>query len=227
MRVQYRHVFPEHRTDSLVIILPGALQQPDDLVDAGFVEMVRAHDVPLDVALVDLQLDFVGDAIDNHSLRRLHEDVIVPATLQGYGEIWLAGISIGGFLSLAYASRHPGNITGLCLIALYPGNRLLTNEIRAAGGVRTWAAGNEEDDLERCTWHWLQSRPAPSPDIYFGYGLQDRFASGQQLMASAVPDAQVDAIDGTHDWPAWRQLWGNFLDWFGARLQQNNKKDAA
>lgn len=226
MRVQYLHAFAERRADTLVVFLPGALQQPDDLVDAGFTEIARTHDVPLDLALVDLQLDFVGDAIDDKSLLRLHEDVIVPASRLGYRGIWLAGISIGGFMALAYASRHPGTIAGLCLIAPYPGNRLLTNEIRTAGGVHAWNAGSVEEDLERRVWQWVQSRPARSLDIYFGYGLQDRFASGQQLMASALPDARVDAIDGMHDWPAWRQLWGNFLDWFGARLQQNNKKDA-
>ncbi|GAB3546010.1 hypothetical protein GCM10027343_23260 [Noviherbaspirillum agri] len=235
MRALYCHADPGCRPDTLIIVLPGALQQPNDLVEAGFVEAVIERGMPLDVVLVDLRLNFVGDAIDRTSLQRLHDDVIAPAQHLGYREIWLAGISIGGFMSLAYASHHPGCIAGLCLLAPYPGSRLLTNEIRAAGGVHAWSVGTVEDDLERHVWRWLQSRPLKSVEVYFGYGLQDRFAQGQQMMAAAISNGEsdavanafVDAIEGAHDLPVWRRLWGNFLDRIAPRLCQDDRKDVA
>ncbi|HZW12979.1 MAG TPA: alpha/beta hydrolase [Noviherbaspirillum sp.] len=234
MRVVYRHANPERCSDTLAILLPGALQQPEDLIEAGFVDAVSERGLPLDVSLVDLQLNFVGDAIDAKSLQRLHDDVLEPARQRGYSKIWLAGISIGGFMALAYASRHAACVVGLCLIAPYPGSRLLINEVRAAGGIRNWTAADSDDDLERCVWRWLQS-PTQSPEIYFGFGEQDRFASGQQLMMDAISDgtsnsvlgAFVETVDGTHDLPAWRQLWGNFLDRIAPRLQHDSRKDAA
>jgi enterochelin esterase-like enzyme len=31
-------------------------------------------------------------------------------------------------------------------------------------------------------------------------------------MATALPPENVDVVPGGHEWPAWRQLWENFLD---------------
>ena len=44
-----------------------------------------------------------------------------------------------------------------------------------------------------------------------GYGRGDRFAEGQELLASAVPSAHRFVIDGAHDWPTWKALWRAFL----------------
>lgn len=228
MRTLYRPFHPDRRADALVILLPGALQQPEGLVEAGFPEVVHTRGLLLDMALVDLQLKFVGDAIDRAALQRLHEDVVRPAQQQGYGQIWMAGISIGGFMSLAYASEYRGHLAGLCLLAPYPGSRIVTNEIQAAGGIGQWDAGKTDDDAERRVWQWLQSRRAAEPaEIFIGYGLQDRFAVGQRLMAAAMPEACVATIDGTHDWPAWLQLWGKFIAYMAARVQHRNAGDLA
>lgn len=223
MRILHDQAHPQRRAQALAILLPGALQHPEDMVQAGFVEAVRSRGLSMDLALVDLQLNFIGETIDGAALQRLHDGAIQPALLRGYKEIWLAGISIGGFMALAYAGHHPGCVTGLCLLAPYPGSRIVTNEIMAAGGIDHWDASGADDDAERCVWRWLQShRRADQPQLYFGYGLQDRFASGQQLMAAALPGACVDAVAGAHDWSAWRQLWENFLDRLSPRLRHNS-----
>ena len=212
---------PGRREQTLAILLPGALQRPGDLVQAGMVDAVRRRSLPLDLTLPDLQLNYVGETMDGSILQRLHEEVVLPARLDGYREIWLAGISIGGFIALAYAADYPGHVNGLCLLAPYPGSRILTNEIKKAGGLDQWNADGVEGDGERRVWGWMQSlreRPAAAPHIHFGYALQDRFTSGQQLMAEALPGAHVDTVAGSHDWPAWQRLWVNFLDRLASRM---------
>ncbi len=221
MRVLYDMAYPDRHARTLVILLPGALQQPEELVQAGLIDAVRMRSLPLDLALPDLQLKYVGETMDGSLLQRLHEEVVQPARLDGYREIWLAGISIGGFMALAYAVDYPGHVNGLCLLAPYPGSRILTNEIENAGGLNQWHADGVEEDGERRVWRWLQSlqaRRTNAPQIYFSYALQDRFASGQQLMAKALPEAHVDTVDGAHDWPAWQRQWNNFLDRLVSRM---------
>jgi pimeloyl-ACP methyl ester carboxylesterase len=142
---------------------------------------------------------------------------VQAARADGYSTIWLGGISIGGFMALAYAAAYQplagGMIDGLCLLSPYPGNRLLLADIRRAGALANWRAPCAEGDDECRVWRWLQAHGKDGElPIYCGYGRQDRFADGQQMLAEALPPQQVDVIDGMHDWPAWRKLWNNFLD---------------
>lgn len=195
---------------TLVILLPGALQQPEDMMAAGFVQAVRQRQLALDLALVDLGVQYIGETCDGSALTRLHE-FVASQKANGYRKIWLAGISIGGFMALAYAQAYPDNVTGLCLLAPYPGNRILIGEIRAAGGLLKWQVECAANDGECRVWQRLQEQIA-MPEIYYGYPDQDRFAAGQMLMAEAFDSQCVDVVAGTHDWPAWQKLWNNFLD---------------
>lgn len=219
MRVLHDFANPNRPAPALVVMLPGALQQPEDLVSSGFIEAVRQRALPIDLSLVDLGLRNVTDITDGSTLQQIHDEVVRPAQRRNYREIWLAGISIGGFMALAYGEQFGANPTGLCLLAPYPGNRILTGEIIAAGGIGRWQ-NTDHDDAEARVWQWLKTwRAQPrKPEIHLGYGRDDRFASGQRLMAEALGAEHVDTIGGGHDWPVWHQLWVNFLDRTGARL---------
>ncbi len=227
MRVLHDFANPGRPASTLMVLLPGALQQPEEFVQAGFIDAVRQRNLPIDLALVDPALHYIGDAVNGTTLRRIHDSVIQPALLQQYQTIRLGGISIGGFMALAFAERYRGLASGLCLLAPYPGERRLTAEIKAAGGILRW---NDDaapgDDADRRIWRWLKSMQMedraecrmqrdPIPDIYLGYGRDDRFASGQLLMAEVLGSREsnnIDAVAGGHDWPVWRKLWENFLD---------------
>lgn len=212
MRILHDFARPGQRAPSLAVLLPGALQQPEEFVSAGFVEAVRRRKLPLDLALLDPGLQFIGEAADGTALRRIHDSVMLPALDAHYEQIWLAGISIGGFMAIAYAQRYPDLATGLCLLAPYPGNRIVTNEIAAAGGLVKWQPKSiEQDDAERRVWHWIKAPPA-GMRIHLGYGRDDRFAAGHRLMAEALAQDCVDTTAGGHAWPVWLQLWENFLD---------------
>jgi hypothetical protein len=195
---------------TLIVMLPGANHQPEGFIEEGFVRAVRERQLAVDLSMVELPFSHIADA---SAIDALHQHIMLPAIAAGYQQLWIAGISIGGYMAMAYANRYPGVLTGMSLLAPYPGNRMTTNEIASAGGLTRWAPGHiAEDDVERHNWQWLQAHYATGPKIYLGYGEQDRFAHGHTMMAAVLPASRVTAIPGDHVWPVWLSLWQQFLD---------------
>jgi pimeloyl-ACP methyl ester carboxylesterase len=199
-----------------VLLLPAAYTTPDDFLSQGFVKAARDRLLPVDLVFVELKLQHLTDRT---VLRRLRHEVVLPARALGCSSIWLGGISLGGFVALAYAERYPQEIDGLCLFAPYLGNHIVTGEIERANGVHEWSPGElADDDDERRIWRFIKEhRARPSP-LHLGFGRDDRFADSHRMMASALAPESVDVVPGGHEWPVWRQLWENFLD---ARLPAN------
>jgi pimeloyl-ACP methyl ester carboxylesterase len=192
-----------------MVWLPGAYHDAQDFLAAGFSEAVRTRRTALDLDFVDLELAHVGD---RSALERLRSDIVLPARAAGVS-IWLGGISLGGLFALDYAASHPDELDGLCLIAPYLGNRMLTAEIAQAPGVAAWQPGElAETDEERRIWRYIKSRRADSRPLYLGFGQADRFAAAHALLATTLPADSVDVIAGGHDWSTWFKLWENFLD---------------
>jgi Serine aminopeptidase, S33 len=207
---------------ALLVILPGANMAPIELVQQGFVAAVRQQNLAVDVMLPDANLNYV---FDGSMMQRVAEDVVGPARAQGYQRIWLAGISLGGFVAMGYASLHPGEIEGLMLMAPYCGRRPLLKEIQEAGGPAQWrrsAKPRNEQDIDHDLWMWL-SQPdgvaAGRPSIWLGFGTDDRLAPANEVLAGLLPAAQVRRVPGGHDWPPWRALWAQWLP--GAPLPRN------
>jgi len=199
-----------------VLLLPAAYTSPDDFLREGFVGAARDRVLAVDLVFVELKLQYLTDRT---VLRRLRHEVVLPARALGCRSIWLGGISLGGFVALAYAERYPGEIDGLCLLAPYLGNHIVTSEIERANGIHEWTPGElADDDDERRIWRFIKEhRARPSP-LHLGFGRDDRFAASHRMMASALAPESVDVVSGGHEWPVWRQLWGNFLD---ARFSAN------
>jgi hypothetical protein len=194
-----------------VLLLPAAYTTPEDFLREGFVRAARESQRPaLDLVFVELKLQHLTDRT---LLRRLRHEVVLPARALGCRSIWLGGISLGGFVALAYAERYPHEIDGLCLIAPYLGNHMVTGEIERANSVHAWIPGElAEDDDERRIWRFIKEQRARPAPLHLGYGREDRFAASHRMMASALAPASVDVVPGGHEWPVWRRLWQNFLD---------------
>jgi len=193
-----------------MVWLPGAYHSPEDFLEARFDARVRARGLPLDLEFVDVELEHLGD---RGVLERLRRDVVAPARALGCRSIWLAGISLGGFLALDYAATHPDQWDGLCLLAPYLGNRMLIAEIAAAPGLAAWQPGPlAQSDEERRIWRFIQEQRAESRPLYLGYGHDDRYAPAHGLMAEALPAHAVSVVSGGHDWHTWSILWEQFLD---------------
>ena len=192
-----------------MVWLPGVYHAARDFLAAGFAEAVRTRRVALDLMFVDLELQHVDD---RSALQRLRSDIILPARAAG-ASIWLGGISLGGFFALDYAASHPDELDGICLLAPYLGNRILTAEIAEAPGVAAWQRGAlAETDEERRIWRYIKTRRPNSRPLYLGFGQGDRFSAAHELLAATLPADAVDVIAGDHDWPTWSRLWENFLD---------------
>jgi pimeloyl-ACP methyl ester carboxylesterase len=193
-----------------VLLLPAAYTAPEDFLREGFVRTTRERLLPVDLVFVELKLQHLTDRT---ILRRLRHEVVLPARALGCRSIWLGGISLGGFVALAYAERYPQEIDGLCLFAPYLGNHIVTGEIERANGVHEWTPGElAEDDDERRIWRFIKEHRGRASPLHLGFGRDDRFADSHRMMASALAPESVDVVPGGHEWPVWLRLWENFLD---------------
>lgn len=52
----------------------------------------------------------------------------------------------------------------------------------------------------------------PGPDLYLGFGMSDKLAPQDRLLAEALPDDHTFLIPGAHDWNTWRRLFDQLLD---------------
>ena len=202
------------RPDTLLVLLPGIGMAPEEFLDEGFVQAVRDAGLAADVLLVDAHLGYYNN---RSVVDRLRDDVLRPARAQGYRQVWLAGISLGGLGALLYAQQQ-GDVDGLLLIAPYLGERLTALDIRNAGGLKRWrppAAPDAEFDV--VLWRWLQQQTDASSTgravpLLLAYGLGDRFAYNAGVLAEVLPASRVFTMPGGHDWPQWRPLWRRMLE---------------
>lgn len=203
------------QAETLVVMLPGRFDRPQDFVREGLVADLKRRRADVDLLLADAHL---GYYMDRSVLDRLREDVIRPARRQGYRQVWLAGISLGGFGALGYAARHGresgAEVDGVLAIAPYLGSNEVIGAIGRSGGARRWlasAARLQAIDLEQDVWQWLADPPADAPPAFLGFGRGDRMGAAHRLAAGLLPGGRVMQVDGGHDWAPWRALWQQWL----------------
>ncbi len=210
MRTVTEFAQPGSVAATTVLLLPAAYTGPEDFLRAGFDRAVRERALQVDLVFADLNLQHLTDRT---LLRRMRHELVLPARALGSQCIWICGISLGGFIGLAYAERFAGEVDGLCLLAPYLGNHMVTGEIRRAGGLAVWEPADiAEDDDERRLWRFIKSHGQSRISIHLGYGKDDRFAASHQMMAAVLEPQNVTVVPGGHDWAAWSRLWEHFLD---------------
>jgi pimeloyl-ACP methyl ester carboxylesterase len=199
-------------THNLVIFLPGIGDVAEDFERSGFIEEMRRRRVVADAVAVDAHYGYYASRTLH---ARLTEDVIERAWAAGYRNIWLAGISMGGFGALSYAALHGAHIAGLLLFAPYLGNSALIDEIADAGGAAHWHPGSvAKSDVERALWVWIKAhlrKNRHALPIYLGYGKSDMFEKANAMLAELLPDEHVVSIPGRHDWRTWKRVWHAML----------------
>ena len=125
-------------------------------------------------------------------VRRIVEDV-----LHGVGTVRRLIQSVvcherPGQTVLGEIPGHRTAIDGLCLLAPYLGNRMLTGEIANFPTLAGWEPGElAETDEERRIWRYIKERDHGDPPLYLGYGEQDRFAPAHRLLARSLPASAV------------------------------------
>lgn len=202
---------PDRQSDRLVIMLPGRGDRGGDFRERGFFDIAAGQD--FDVIAADAHFGYYRARTLG---QRLHEDIVQPALESGYREIWLLGISAGGFGAMLYASMYPEDIDGLIMLAPWPGDQELVAEISARGGPGAWARapGEAGAPFQRDVWLWLTrvTETPGNPVIILGYGASDRFAPAGALIGERLPASRHLTVEGGHDWPTWRALWQAILE---------------
>src|SRR3982074_751102 len=94
-----------------VLLLPAAYAGPAGFLREGFVRAAPERVLPVDLVFVELRLQHLSDRT---ILRRLRHEIVLPARALGCKAIWIGGISLGGFVAIAYAERYPEEIDGVC-----------------------------------------------------------------------------------------------------------------
>jgi len=204
----------------LLVYLPGNGDAADAFKRNGLIAMLRERNLNVAVLGVNAHLGYYQNG---SVLMRLKQDVIDPAKKRGYDRIWLVGNSLGAYGSVLYAARYPADISGVVLLGVYAGDKKIINEIEHAGALRSWAPGTiEEKDWDRQFWSWLkryEGRASEYPPVYLGYGRWDRFAYGQDLLATVLPAGRVVVVAGRHDWSTWKKAWGLLLEQIAPQLK--------
>ena len=197
----------------MLVMLPGARDRPEDLVQRGFVQALRERRLPVDVVAVDAHL---GYYLERSFIERLTDDIIAPARARNYQRIWLMGISLGGMGSMIYSRAHAADLEGVILLAPFLGVRGTIAAVVRGGGLNHWQPGEiQAGDDERLLLAWLKAYQPDDPalpKIYLGYGKDDRFAAASAMLAERLPPEQVVTTRGGHDWATWIHLWEQLLD---------------
>ncbi len=196
----------------LFVFLRGIGGSHRSFEEKGLVADVWARGLPFDMVAPNAHL---GYYIRRNLIVRLKEDVIDPARARGYKKIWLVGVSMGGLGAMLYLKDRPQDIAGVYLIAPFLGSQSILSEIEAAGGVRKWNPGayDAEEDWQRMLWDWIKTTIADSPAkiVYLGYGADDTYKNGSQILAPLLQQDRVYTIDGGHDYKTIKALWEIFL----------------
>jgi pimeloyl-ACP methyl ester carboxylesterase len=191
-------------SNTLVVMLPGINDRAEQFLTAGFVGGNPSGE-PFDVVAVEAEL---GDYLSGAIVERLRTDVIEPALARGYDDIWLLGVSIGGYGSLLYASAFPADIRGVVLLAPYLGGRRVPRAIAAAGGLETWRAAAARISPFVDGWTALQTLTQHhDATIVLGFGGDDRLAATYAPLLVTLPSSQVYTVQGGHTWTTWAPLW--------------------
>ncbi|HEY1503256.1 MAG TPA: hypothetical protein VGF92_03095 [Stellaceae bacterium] len=198
---------------ALLVMLPGIGMAADEFAAHGFVSAVHDRRLPIDIVAIQPELDLY---LEGKIAGALHDTVISPAMARGYRRLWLLGISVGGMGALLYAAARLASVDGLVLLAPFLGTPGTLAEVSAAGGITAWPPENTRaTTVERKMLLWLRSFLARSPTrpaLYLGYGRDDRFARGHDLLAQHLPQQQVVVGGGGHDWATWTSLWLRILN---------------
>jgi len=210
----------DEESNTLVVFLPGIGDLAEDFERRGFIAEMRRHGISADAVAIDAHYGYYASRAIHE---RITQDVIASARDVGYEQIWLAGVSLGGFGAASYAARHASDLAGLLLFAPYLGGAGLVREIAAAGGARNWQPGSvNDDDIQRNLWAWFKQSLGDAGaglPVYLGYGERDMFESANALLAELLPDSHVHAIPGGHDWQTWKKLWQLHLPHWKDRLR--------
>jgi pimeloyl-ACP methyl ester carboxylesterase len=194
-----------NKAEHVVVLLPGIRDRGEDFTKQGFIDIAR----PLLAQHPQTAL-IAADAHWGYYRERIVHERLARDILDRYPgkRFSFVGISLGGFGALLMAAEQPERIERLVLLSPFLGadDYEYLNRLKTEGPVDK--AGDEDliAALNR-VWRGLGDRQRSLP-ITLAYGRQDSFVPYYEQLKSLDPvNIEFVAIDGAHDWTAWRSLW--------------------
>ena len=217
-----RHAAAGGAATGLVVLLPGIGDGPSDFLEHGVVDAIRRSRPDLDVVAVDANLAYYVRGL---LTERVHQDIVRPRR-DRYDEVWLVGISMGGFGAAIFCKEFRGTVDGLILLAPYMGEREVIASVRDAGGLANWvppmAVEGTEDEADRKVqelWAFYREYAVadgeaaePLPKLYLGWGTEDGLRAPLTMLAEVLPEDQVVTVPGGHEWTVWKPLFDQLVE---------------
>lgn len=202
---------------SLVVLFPGFGGKGVQFEQQGFIDAMREHGLDADVVTLNIRprIYFHDEFVDI-----FRKQVILPAKSDGYKEIYLIGISMGGHGVLLYATKYPNDIEAIFVLSPFISGSRQSNAIVKAGGLENYKDCPFIGWSQACRlWMSLKeyvSDPKRAANIFLGFGKDDVFAEQSRILGELLPPENVFTVEGEHDWPTWKQLWLLAMDRFQA-----------
>lgn len=207
----------------LVILLPPVGGKGFYYETNGFIEAVRERGFEADLKILDVSpvLYLKGSIVE-----LIKTELVDLAKASGYKRILLVGTSLGGHGALLYITKCPEDVDGVVVLAPFLGGAHVAKAIEEAGGLNQW------EDCPMFGWRyacemWRLLKDYVShferrTKIILGYGIDDRFAERNRVLAQALPAENVFTVSGGHDWETWKKLWIQVLDYFHTKCGKTN-----
>lgn len=198
----------DKKSDKLIIFIPGLYDSVDKFKKESFFHYARQAGVEADMVAISIN---VGHLSERVMVRRIRKDVFRIIRNDGYKNIWIVGLSLGGLSSLVYLQHHEKDLCGVVVLAPFLADDRLIKEVKKFNGIKKWVPAAEKikdsiDDQINSLWTWLTIKNDFS-NIYLGYGKQDRYIVGSHLLEAFLDESHVVAVDGEHDWATGRKIW--------------------
>jgi len=209
---------------SLVVLLPTMGGKGSHYETEGFLDEVWERGFEASIEVVDVRPSlYLGSRI----VELLKTEVIDPAKAEGFKEIYLVGISLGGHGVLLYATKYPEDVDGIVILAPFISGDTASEAIDDAGGLDEWEDCPFLAWTHACNlWKSLKvyvSDPRSRKKIVLGFGTEDIFAEQCRILADVLPPEQVFTVSGGHDWATWKKLFTKVADYFKELKIQRDK----
>ncbi|MEE8430219.1 MAG: alpha/beta hydrolase [Candidatus Desulfatibia sp.] len=200
---------------NLVVLLPTIGGEGLHYEAQGFIKAVRERGFEGHLKILDVDPSLY---LNNKIIELLKTEVIIPAKNDGYENIILVGISLGGHGALLYATKYPEDVYFVFVMAPFLAGPVVADAIEKAGGLDKFEDCPSIAWDYACNMWYLLKKYVSQPDnrrrIALGYGTEDRFARQNRLLADTLPSDLVFTVSGGHDWGTWKKLWIMALDHF-------------
>ena len=200
---------------SFVVLLPGFGGKGSYYETQGFLEEVWERRFEATMEVVDLKPTlYLGGRV----VELLKTGVIEPAKAEGFEDIYLVGVSMGGHGVLLYAMAYPEDVAGIVIFAPFISGEVASEAIDEAGGLETWEDCPFLAWTYACNlWKSLKVYVSDSRNqrkVVLGFGTEDSFVDQCRILAEVLLPEQVFTVSGGHDWATWKKLWIKAADYF-------------